>query len=41
MNDLANACKYTMPIVFADDSNLFKIGNNLEDIEDIEMKINS
>ena len=37
-NDLANVCKYTMPIFFADDSNLFQTGKNLEDIE---VKINS
>ena len=38
INDLANDCEYTMPIFFADDSNLFQNGKNLEDIE---MKINS
>ena len=38
INDLANVCNYTMPIFFADDSNLFQNG---KDPEDIEMKINS
>ena len=33
INDLANVCKYTMPILFADDSNLFLNGNSLKDIE--------
>ena len=37
INDLANVCNYTMPIFFADDSNLFQNG---KDPEDIEMKIN-
>ena len=38
INDLANVCKYTMPIFYADDSNLFQ---NWKNLEDIEMKINS
>ena len=38
INDLANVCKYTMPIFFACDSHLFQIGKILEGIE---MKINS
>ena len=29
INDLANVCKFTMPIFFADDSNLFLNGKNL------------
>ena len=33
INDLANVCKYTMPILFADDSNLFLNGKSLKDIE--------
>ena len=33
IHDLANVCKYTMPILFADDSNLFLNGNNWKDIE--------
>ena len=33
INDLANVCKYTMPILFPGDSNLFLNGNNLKDIE--------
>ena len=38
INDLANVCKYAMPILFADDSNLILNGNSLKDIE---QKINS
>ena len=38
INNLKNVCTHTMPIFFADDSNLFQNGKNLEDIE---MKINS
>ena len=38
INALANVCKYTMPISFADDSNLFLNGKSLKDIE---QKINS
>ena len=30
INDPANVCKYTMPILFADDSNLFLNGKKLE-----------
>ena len=33
INDLANVCKYTMPIFFADDSNLFLNGRDPADIE--------
>ena len=29
INDIANACKYTMPFSFADDSNLFSSGKDL------------
>ena len=29
INDIANVCKYTMPISFADDSNLFSSGKDL------------
>ena len=32
INDLANVCKFTMPIFFADDSNLFLNGKNLDEI---------
>ena len=32
-NDLSNVCKFTMPIFFADDSNLFKNGKSISDIE--------
>ena len=35
INDLANVCKFTMPIFFADDSNLFVNGKNFERIESI------
>ena len=35
INDLANVCKFTMPIFFADDSNLFLNGKNFERIESI------
>ena len=38
INDLANVCKYTMPIFFADDSNLFLNGR---DPADIEAKLNN
>ena len=38
INDLANVCKYTMPIFFADDSNLFLNGR---DPADIEVKLNN
>jgi hypothetical protein len=33
INDLSNVCKSTMPIFFADDSNLFKNGKNISEIE--------
>ena len=33
INDLASVCRYTMPIFFADDSNLFQNGKNLDEIE--------
>ena len=29
INDIANVCKYTMPFLFADDSNLFSSGKDL------------
>ena len=32
INDLANVCKFTMPIFFADDSNIFLNGKNFERI---------
>ena len=35
INDLANVCKFTMPIFFADDSNLFLNWKNFERIESI------
>ena len=35
INDLANVCKFTMPIFFADDSNLLLNGKNFERIESI------
>ena len=35
INDLANVCKFTMPIFFADDSNLFQDGESLNEIESI------
>ena len=35
INDLANVCKFAMPIFFADDSNLFLNGKNFERIESI------
>ena len=35
INDLANVCKFTMPIFYADDSNLFLNGKNFERIESI------
>ena len=35
INDLANVCKITMPIFFADDSNLFQDGESLNEIESI------
>ena len=35
VNDLANVCKFTMPIFFADDSNLFQDGESLNEIENI------
>ena len=35
INDLANVCKFTMPIFFADDSNLFQDGGSLNEIENI------
>ena len=38
INDLANVCKFTMPIFFADDSNLFLNGKNLDEIE---LKLNN
>ena len=38
INDLANLCKFTMPIFFADDSNLFLNGKNLDEIE---LKLNN
>ena len=33
INDLSNVCKFAMPIFFADDSNLFRNGKNISDIE--------
>ena len=33
INDLALICQHTMPIFFADDSNLFLEGNNLNAIQ--------
>ena len=36
INDLANVCKFTMPIFFADDSNLFFIDKN-----EIKFKLNN
>ena len=33
IDDLANVCKFTMPIFFADDSNLFLNGKHLDEIE--------
>ena len=35
INDLANVRKFTMPIFFADDSNLFQDGESLNEIENI------
>ena len=37
INDLANICQYTMPILFADDSNLFTNGT---DVRKIELELN-
>ena len=37
INDLANICQYTMPILFADDSNLFINGT---DVRKIELELN-
>ena len=34
INDLANICKYMMPLSFADDTNLFRGGKNIDDIHD-------
>ena len=34
INDLANVCKYMMPLLFADDTNLFRGGKNIKDIHD-------
>ena len=34
INDLANICKYMMPLSFADDTNLFRGGENIDDIHD-------
>ena len=33
INDFANVCKYTMPFLFADDSNLFSSGKDLSVIQ--------
>ena len=32
INDLANVCEYMMPLLFADDTNLFRGGKNIDDI---------
>ena len=34
INDLGNMCSSTTSILFADDTNIFKIGNNLKEMED-------
>ena len=33
MDDLANVCKFTLPVFFVADSNLFQDEKNLDDIE--------
>ena len=35
LNDLCNICKHTTPILFADDTNLFSSGTNLDMMESI------
>ena len=35
INDLCNICKHTTPILFADDTNLFSSGTNLDTMESI------
>ena len=32
INDLANVCEYMMPLLFTDDTNLFRGGKNIDDI---------
>ena len=34
INDLSNVCKYMMPLLFADDTNLFKCGKNASKLQD-------
>ena len=34
INDLANVCKNLFSLMYADDSNLFKQGNNLKEMQD-------
>ena len=38
MNDLTSVCKYTMPIFFADDSNLIQNSESLNEIEYVSNK---
>ena len=35
INDLANICKHTLPVLFADDTNLFNSGKDLTELQDI------
>ena len=32
---LANTCKHTLPVLFADDTNLFNSGKDLTELQDI------
>ena len=35
INDLANICKHTLPVLFADDTNLFNSGKYITELQDI------